>query len=134
MLKKGSKLYSILTGTCPKCHSDKMFVNPNPFSISDNLKMHDNCRKCGFRYQIEPSFFFGAMYVSYGVAIAIAVAIFVICYLFGLDLLDSFYWIAGLLIVLMPIVTRVSRNIYINMFVHYDKDAIANHSKNASNS
>ena len=134
MLKKGSKLYSILTGTCPKCQGEKMFTNPNPFSISENLKMHDHCSKCGLKYQIEPSFFFGAMYVSYALGVALAVAIFVICYWSGLGLLDSFYWIAGLELLLMPIVTRVSRNIYINMFVHYDKHAIENYSKSAVNS
>ena len=26
MLKKGSKLYSILTGTCPKCQNESMYL------------------------------------------------------------------------------------------------------------
>jgi hypothetical protein len=30
MLKKGNKLYSILTGSCPKCHEESMYMNKNP--------------------------------------------------------------------------------------------------------
>lgn len=123
MLKKGSKLYSILTGTCPRCQSDHMFSNRNPYNLADNLKMHDRCRKCGLLYKMEPSFFFGAMYVSYAVAVALGILIFGICQLSGLGLVNSFGWIFGILIVLMPIVTRVSRNIYINFFINYDPKA-----------
>jgi uncharacterized protein (DUF983 family) len=61
---KGSKLYSILTGTCPKCQKESMYLDPNPF-ILKNFKMNENCSHCGLKYQIEPSFY-GAMYVSYG--------------------------------------------------------------------
>src|SRR5690606_9988917 len=130
MLKKGSKLYSILTGTCPKCHSDKMFVNPNPYNIGQNLKMHPTCRKCGFIYKMETSFFFVAMYVSYGVAVFLGMAIFGIAYALGAGLLTAFGWIFALLFALMPVITRVSRTIYINIFVNYDADAIRRHQQN----
>ena len=62
MLKKGSKLYSILTGTCPKCQNESMYLDKNPFHLMNTLKMHENCSHCGLKYQIEPSFFYGAMY------------------------------------------------------------------------
>ena len=77
MLKKGSKLYSILTGTCPKCHEESMYCEKNPYKLSSIYKMHDTCSHCETKYMIEPSFFYGAMYVSYGVTVAIGVAIFV---------------------------------------------------------
>ncbi len=123
MLKKGSKLYSILTGTCPRCHGDYMYVKKNPFDLWNNLKMHDHCKSCGLRYQIEPSFFFGAMYVSYGLAVAIGIAVFAIVMLLGSGLLESFFWIGGILFILMPYITRWSRNIYINFFIDYDPKA-----------
>src|SRR5690554_4513040 len=83
---KGSKLYSIFTGTCPVCHKGAMYIEKNPFRLSRVLKMHDNCSHCNTKFKMEPSFFYGAMYVSYGVGIAIAVATFVIIYLFlGMD-------------------------------------------------
>lgn len=125
MLKKGSKLYSILTGTCPKCHQGKMYRSKNAYNPTQTLKMHENCSSCGFKYQIEPSFFYGAMYVSYAVGIAFAVAAFVISYLFiGTTLKTSFFAIIGTLVLFMPVIMRVSRNIWINMFVKYDPTAI----------
>ena len=128
MLKKGSKLYSILTGTCPKCHSDNMYVNKNPYIITESMKMHDHCRRCGFKYKIEPNFFFGAMYVSYGLAVLAGMLIFCIASLaLDMSLNKSFVSILIGLVILMPWITRLSRNIYINLFVHYDPQAVKKH-------
>lgn len=122
MIKKGSKLYSILTGTCPKCQEESMYVNPNPFVLKDTLKIQERCSHCNTRYRMEPSFFFGAMYVSYGVGVAFAVAAFIISFLIlGLNLKTSFVIIIGTLIVFMPFIMRVSRNIWINLFMTYDE-------------
>lgn len=122
MLKKGTKLYSILTGACPKCHGESMYANKNPYILSETLAMHEKCSYCGTKYKIEPSFFFGAMYVSYGVGIAFAVAAFVITFYFlNADLNIVFASIIGTLVIFLPIILRVSRNIWINLFMHYDK-------------
>jgi high-affinity Fe2+/Pb2+ permease len=75
---------------------------------------------------IEPSFFYGAMYVSYGLTVAIAIAVFIICYLLGLSLVTSFIAIVITLIVMTPILMRLSRLLYINMFVHFDKKYVNN--------
>ncbi|MFM2265885.1 MAG: hypothetical protein RLZ77_1305 [Bacteroidota bacterium] len=121
MLKKGSKVNSILTGSCPKCQNENMYVDANPYHLGKVLKMHENCSHCGLKYQIEPSFFYGAMYVSYAVNVALGVATFIIAKMFiGLDLVQSFAAIIGSLVVLYPLVLRVSRNIYINLFVDYE--------------
>lgn len=122
MIKKGSKLYSILTGKCPKCHEESMYVNPNPFVLMDILKIREKCSNCNTKYRMEPSFFFGAMYVSYGVGVAFSVAAFVISYLIlGLSLTTSFIAIIVTLVVFMPFIMRVSRNIWINLFMNYDE-------------
>ncbi|MEZ4792002.1 MAG: DUF983 domain-containing protein [Gelidibacter sp.] len=122
MIKKGNKLYSILYGSCPKCHEESMYITKSPYVLSETLKMHERCSQCSFKYRIEPSFFYGSMYVSYGVGIAFAVAAFVISYLFlGSSLLTAFIAIVGTLIAFGPLIMRLSRNIWINMFVHYDK-------------
>lgn len=73
---------------------------------------------------MEPSFFFGAMYVSYAVNVAIGIAVFVICWGFiGVGMLASFAAIFAVLVFLMPIILRWSRTLYINMFVSYDPNA-----------
>ncbi|OAE92617.1 DUF983 domain-containing protein [Flavobacterium psychrophilum] len=123
MLKKGLKLNSILTGSCPKCHEESMYMDKNPFHLTNIFKMHETCSHCGTRYKIEPSFFFGAMYVSYGIGIAFSVAAFVISFLvFGSTLKVSFLSIGTTLVLFMPIIMRLSRNIWINFFIHFDKD------------
>ena len=122
MIRKGMKLYSILFGACPKCHQESMYVTKNPYIITDTLKIHDHCSHCQTKYRLEPSFFYGSMYVSYGVGIAFAVAAFVISYLFiGTSLDTSFISIIATLVVFMPIIMRLSRNIWINLFMNYDK-------------
>jgi hypothetical protein len=125
MIRKGMKLYSILFGACPKCHQESMYVNKNPYALSDIFKMHERCSHCNSKYQIEPSFFYGSMYVSYGVGIAFAVAAFIISYeFFGSSLVTAFIAIIGTLVGFMPIIMRLSRNIWINLFMSYDKDLV----------
>ncbi|GGI56851.1 DUF983 domain-containing protein [Winogradskyella haliclonae] len=125
MIRKGMKLYSILFGACPKCHQESMYVEKNPYIISETLKIHDNCSHCNTRYRMEPSFFYGSMYVSYGVGIAFAVAAFLISYvLLETSLLTAFIVIVLTLIGFMPIIMRVSRNIWINLFMSYDKSFV----------
>ena len=119
---KGTKIYSMITGTCPVCQSESMYKESNPYKLNKVFQMHERCSHCNTKYKIEPSFFYGAMYVSYGVGIAFAVVAFVITFLFfGGGLMASFYAIIGTLIVFMPVIMRLSRNIWINIFMHYDK-------------
>ena len=121
MFKKGNKLYSILTGTCPRCHEESMYVNKNPYKPGHLFKMHERCSNCNSKYKIEPSFFYGAMYVSYGVGIAFAVAAFVIAkLLLGASLITTFIAITATMVGFMPVIIRLSRNIWINFFFKYD--------------
>jgi uncharacterized protein (DUF983 family) len=125
MLKKGTKLYSILTGSCPKCHHESMYINANPYNFTQLFKMNERCSNCQTKYKIEPSFFYGSMYVSYGVGIAFAVAAFVISFIFiGTDLKTSFIGIVVTLILFLPIIIRLSRNIWINLFMKYDESLV----------
>ena len=122
MFNKGSKLYGIFTGVCPKCHEESMYKNKNPYALTEIFSMHDNCSNCGTKYKMEPSFFYGSMYVSYGVGIAFAVAAFVISYLFlSSSLNTAMIAIVVSLIVFYPVIIRLSRNIWINIFMNYNK-------------
>ncbi|WP_299217860.1 DUF983 domain-containing protein [uncultured Aquimarina sp.] len=119
---KGTKIYSVFTGTCPVCQNESMYKETNPYKLGKVFQMHERCSHCNTKYKIEPSFFYGAMYVSYGVGIAFAVAAFLIGNIFlKLDLLNTFFVIVGTLLVFFPIILRLSRNIWINIFMHYRK-------------
>lgn len=122
MLKKGTKLYSILTGKCPRCHEESMYQHKNPYHPAYTITLHHACSHCGLKYQLEPSFFYGAMYVSYALGVALAVAVFVIVFLLtGLSLKTAFVCIIAALLLGMPVLMRLSRNIWINFFVGYEK-------------
>jgi uncharacterized protein (DUF983 family) len=121
---KGTKLYSIFTGTCPVCQEDKMYVESNPYKLNKIYDMHERCAVCQTKYKIEPSFFYGAMYISYGIGVAFAVAAFITSYfLIGLEVIPSFISIIVVLVLLGPIIMRLARNVWINLFLSYDKNA-----------
>lgn len=122
MLKKGSKLNSILTGSCPRCQNESMYVDKNPLHFSKIIEMNEKCSHCDLKYQIEPSFFYGAMYVSYGLNVALSIAAFVVTFvIFKTNIKIAFLSILIANIVLFPFVLRWARNIYINLFVSYDE-------------
>ena len=121
MLKKGFKLNSILTGSCPKCQEESMYLDQNPYNLVNIYKMHEKCSHCNLKYSIEPSFFYGAMYVSYSLGVAFAVAAFIISFVFfNSTLITAFIAIVITLVVLMPVIMRLARNIWINMFISYN--------------
>ncbi|WP_452598880.1 DUF983 domain-containing protein [Pontimicrobium sp. MEBiC01747] len=117
---KKTKLYSILTGNCPVCHNESMYSETNPYILNKTLKMQERCSYCKTKYKIEPSFFFGAMYVSYPVGLFFAGLVFVLSYLvFNFSLTTTYVLIVLLMVALQPIIMRLARNIWINFFMSY---------------
>ncbi|WP_041496003.1 DUF983 domain-containing protein [Nonlabens marinus] len=118
---KGTKIYSIFTGTCPVCQEESMYTSSNLYNFKKTQEMHERCSNCRTKYKMEPSFFYGSMYVSYGIGVALAIATFVITYfLFDMSRLNIFFLIMAILVLGMPVVIRLSRNIWINLFLDYD--------------
>ena len=51
---------------CPRCRAARMFRK----SIWAGFpKMWERCPNCGLRFNREPGYFLGAMYISYGLAL-----------------------------------------------------------------
>ena len=120
MKSNNSILGSIIKGTCPRCHGDQMFKNKNPYIITETMKMNDHCEKCGLKYEIEPNFFFGSMFVSYGLAVLAGILIFLVShFIFKATLNNQFIAIVVGLVLLMPPIARMARTIYIALFVRY---------------
>lgn len=120
---KGTKLYSILNNKCPKCHQGDFFVSKNPYQMKIFDKMNPACSHCGEIFNKEVGFYYGAMYVSYGLNVALGVAMFIL-----ISVLLNFSLIAFLIsyslsvLVLFPVMMRLSRLIYINLFVKFDTE------------
>lgn len=118
MLKKGTRLYSILNHKCPRCHEGSLFTSP---AYSKHFTdMPEKCPHCGLRYQPEPSFFTGAMYVSYALQVALLTTVSVALRVLVDPAMEVYiYTIIGAAVALMPVTLRVSRAIYINFFYRY---------------
>jgi len=123
--------WSILTMKCPRCRRGKMFRDPNPYKslkLSHIFDMPDNCPVCHQKYDMEEGFWFGTGYVSYALAVAVSVASFVAWYvLIGVSINDNriFWWLGlntVLLVVSQPWLMRLSRVLYMRIFVKYDKN------------
>lgn len=86
--------------------------------ISKFIQMHETCPNCGFRFEIEPGFFFGAMYISYAVSVALfAVIGFIIFQITN----DPPFWsytlvMPGVVILLTPVTFRFSRVLFLHLF------------------
>jgi uncharacterized protein (DUF983 family) len=127
---KRSPLYSIFTGTCPRCHEGRVFLYKNPYNLKHIMEMNHYCPECGLNFKPETGFYFGATYVSYAIGVAIAVTISV-----GLSPWIPFFEnfeiyalaIIGTITVLSPVIFRLSRHGWLKVFNKYDKDAIAKH-------
>lgn len=119
MVGKGSKVYSILHGVCPRCQEGKMFKY-GPYKAVDFTRMNDRCAHCGQSFEPEPDFYQGAMYVSYGLSTGIFLFVGVLM-LFYLELgfLVTFTTIGIVAVLLLPVIFRVSRVTWLNIFVSY---------------
>ncbi len=106
---------------CPRCHEGDYFAGTNPYSLS-GLKMLDECSCCHFKYDMEPGFYLGAMYISYAMGVAFTLPSVVALLLMLPDYPIHYYLIFSLLELsaLMPLMYRYSRIIWINFFVPYE--------------
>ena len=91
------------------------------------MLMPDTCSECGQYFDLEPGFYYGSSYVSYGLTVAFSVFTFVAwVVLIGISSHDNriFYWLiinGILLLLLQPYLMRLSRAMWLWMFVKYEK-------------
>lgn len=125
MFKKGTKMFSIFKSKCPKCHEGDFFKHKFTYMPGKVTELHETCPNCNLKYMLEPSFFYGAMYVGYAITVAMSVITFILVNMFlEITLLESFAAIFIVLLIMMPLNLRLSRILWINMFVAYDKKTL----------
>jgi uncharacterized protein (DUF983 family) len=125
-MKEPGKLIATITNRCPSCHQGELFDQSNPYS-SGFMKMKPHCENCGCDFKREPGFYFGAAYVSYGLTVALWISCIVALYTFDAIGLITYAMfdkpvltlVVGFsaLILLLPVLYRLSRSIWIHMFV-----------------
>lgn len=119
-----SQLTDIMSEKCPKCGVGHVFSkkgNPLLFQIP---KMNEHCSECGHKFEREPGYFFGSMYVSYALTIAEMVGVFIISrFVFGLSYVNIVITIGIVSFLLGAFNFRLSRMLWIYMFDGRHKQA-----------
>lgn len=117
------KLSFIIKEKCPRCGEGDLFQHKQYLPISKKaFEMHKYCPNCGVKYEKEPGFFYGAMFVSY----ALNIALFVACLIVYLLFFQKYGWLAlGIAYLVLAILStavlfRYSRAIWVNAYFKYD--------------
>lgn len=125
MSQNTSTFTSILKLKCPKCHKGEMFSNKKVYQYKGFFEMPNSCSKCNQDFQLEAGFYLGAMFVSYGLTVALNVAVFVAFSILNIYSLIPFLITVGIILMLTgPYIIKVSRSIWIALSIHYDPNAI----------
>lgn len=91
--------------------------------------MPDHCPVCGQKMELEVGFYYGTGYVSYGLSVGLTfllAIIFALTWGFRIDDNSIFIFLATdilLLALFQPWLMRISRVLYLYLFVKYGKGA-----------
>lgn len=108
----------VLYQRCPRCRVGKIFHR----SIFLGLpKMHESCSVCHLRYEREPGYFLGAMYISYALAVPVVALIAGLLWKFsGLSFGKLIVWTAVLFLPFVSSITLLARVLWIYLDQTFD--------------
>lgn len=125
-VKRRNYLWALFNHKCPHCRKGNMFQDAGSYHLKSFMKMNETCPVCGQATELEQGFYYGTGYVSYALTVAFSVATFVAWWvLIGISVDDNrvFWWMgtnAVLLLFLQPYLMRLSRTIWLAIFVKYN--------------
>lgn len=104
-------LTGIFRQLCPRCRAGKIFRS----SIYRGFpKMHERCPVCDLKFQREEGYFLGAMYISYGLALAAILAIALVLWVLTRWRIDRIViWAIVLFLPLVLPITMLARVLWI---------------------
>lgn len=121
-MKEVSAIKSIATCKCPRCRKGKVFVHQNPYHPKFG-EIEESCSECNLVYEMEQGFWYGAMYISYAFGVALAIpVVLILSFTTELEIFHITGVVFGMLVVLMPLLFRYSRSVWLHIFIRYDKD------------
>ncbi|WP_192902001.1 DUF983 domain-containing protein [Mucilaginibacter psychrotolerans] len=134
-MSKTPKLQAMLGAKCPRCRRGNMFEGGAYRLGANRINIH--CPGCGMLFEIEPGYFYAAMYVSYAFNVAEGVGICLLTWLVTGNTDSPWLYLGTILIglvLLSPLNFRYSRVIllyWLSPKVHYrpelDKPPIPKH-------
>ncbi|MEQ9441071.1 MAG: DUF983 domain-containing protein [Cyclobacteriaceae bacterium] len=117
-MQRKSAGYAILNHKCPRCRTGNIFRYSLFQKLTRFTDTYKKCPHCSLQYEREPGFFFGAMYVSYGLTMAVLLTTAFVLYNFFGDpeLIVYIISVPVVVFLLVPVVFRYSRTIYLHAF------------------
>ena len=120
-----SPFKAALHAKCPKCRTGNMFAN-SMYNLNGQ-KMNEDCPHCGFHFEVEPGYFYVAMFVSYALNVALLVTLAVGTYILTGSKNPCMYCaiLLSMAFVLSPVNFRYSRVIllyWLTPGVHFDPE------------
>ena len=119
----GSKMYSVLYNKCPRCHIGRFWASDNPFKnmFSRSLETCKTCDNCCLFYELETGFWYGSMYVSYAISVAVMVLFWSLTTFFLpiINIFNEILIIVLAILLVSPVNYHLSRLIWINFFIKY---------------
>ena len=111
-------LLHIFKNQCPNCKKGNIFMNKNLFSFRRLTEMNQKCPNCNYNFFPENGFYWGAMFVSYGLASLEGMMVIFACFWYGNELFDyaNLMIIVAFMIILFPFNFRLSRIIWLYIF------------------
>nr|WP_294792555.1 DUF983 domain-containing protein [uncultured Mucilaginibacter sp.] len=105
-----SKLWAMAHAKCPRCRRGDMFSG-GVYSLGSN-KINLNCPHCNLYFEIEPGYFYAAMYVSYALNVGLSFGLAMATYFITNNTTSPWLYtgtIIGGCVLLAPVIFRASR-------------------------
>lgn len=120
------KLSSALQEKCPRCGEGDLYIHKSylPFSKKP-FEMKKYCPSCGLKYEKELGYFYGSMFVSYALNIALFVAcLLVYIFLFKENYGWAYFGVGYILLTLLltGVIFRLSRSLWITVLTKYEPE------------
>lgn len=106
---------ALLEGRCPKCEEGRIFASKGNIFLLRAPVMHEHCPHCGYKFEREPGYFLGAMYVSYGLTVAEMLFSFLLTF-WWMPLWPMYILLLAILVFSSLLNYRLSRIIWIHLF------------------
>jgi len=108
---------------CPRCRKGDIFIKP--LDILNPLDMPEKCAVCSQPTEPEAGFYYGAMFLSYGIAsfILLPTTLFLL-FFFKLSLTTTFIIMGIIMVSIFFKLLRGSRSLYFHLIVRYDEEIV----------
>jgi uncharacterized protein (DUF983 family) len=119
---KPSTLASILQQRCPRCRIGRIFQS----SIFRGFpKMCERCSLCDLKFEREPGYFLGAMYISFALGVLVMAPIAAVLWFFtDWWITKIILWAAILFLPFAPTITLFARVLWIYLDQRIDPEPL----------